>query len=67
MTVKNIKQLREDLLKRYNETDLNEEKAVGKLSSATACVSAIVRTAKVELEYKKFKEDKTPIDFLETD
>tara|TARA_R110002051_G_C8769409_1_gene503358 strand:+ start:29272 stop:29469 length:198 start_codon:yes stop_codon:yes gene_type:complete len=60
--IKNIKELREDLLKKYNES--KEDKELNNLSTYTATASAIIRSVKVELDYKKYKNDDSEIDFL---
>ena len=64
--MKNVKELRENLIKKYSEFNVNEEKSVSELSTLTACASAIIRTAKVELDYKKYKKDDSEIEFLNT-
>lgn len=60
--IKNIKELREDLLSKYEQT--KTDKDIDKLSTFTATASAIIRSAKTELDYNKFKDDKKDIDFL---
>lgn len=64
--IKNIKDLREDLLNKYaggiGPDNIDEIREITRLSSA------IIRTARVELDYHKLKnKDKPPsIEFLET-
>ena len=60
--IKNIKELREDLLNKYEETKTTKE--IEKLSTFTATASAIIRSAKTELDYNKYQNDKSEIDFL---
>ena len=60
--IKNIKELREDLLSKYEETKTTKE--IEKLSTFTATASAIIRSAKTELDYNKYQNDKSEIDFL---
>lgn len=64
--MKNIKELRDDLLKKYSEFNPQDEKAITILSTSTACASAIIRSAKTELDYKKYKKDNSEIEFLKT-
>lgn len=61
-TIKNIKQLREDLLRSYESSTTEEE--LEELSKKTAAASTIIRSAKIELEYNKYKGVKTEIPFL---
>ncbi len=65
-SIKNIKDLRDSLLTKYSEFDGNNEKSVIELSTITACASAIIRSAKTEMDYKKLKKDDTDIEFLNT-
>ncbi len=60
--IKNIKQLREDLLRSYESSTTEEE--LEELSKKTAAASTIIRSAKIELEYNKYKGVKTEIPFL---
>lgn len=60
--IKNIKSLRDDLLKKYNEAESDKE--ITNLTTYTATASAIIRSVKVELDYKKYKKDESEIDFL---
>lgn len=62
--MKNVKELRENLIEKYKKFE--ENKNVQELSVVTACASAIIRSAKVELDYKKHKKDDSEIDFLIT-
>lgn len=64
--MKNVKDLRDSLIKKYIEFSNSEEKNPTELSSLTACASAIIRTAKVELDYKKHTKDNSAIPFLNT-
>ena len=61
-SIKNIKQLREDLLRSYESSTTEEE--LEELSKKTAAASTIIRSAKIELEYNKYKGVKTEIPFL---
>lgn len=63
--MKNIKDLREDLVKRYEEAKTENDKK--DLASYTKTASAIIRTLKVEMDYNKVKGVVKTIDFLETD
>lgn len=63
--IKNIKDLRNDLLKKYEETKTTKE--VEKLTTFTATASAIIRSAKTELDYNKYRENKKEIEFLKVD
>lgn len=63
MPIKNVKDLRNDLLKKYEEAKTDQEKR--DLSTDTACASAIIRSLKVEMDYNKFQDNKKKIDFLE--
>lgn len=63
--IKNIKELREDLLIKYEQT--KEDKEIQKLSTYTATASAIIRSAKTELDYNKYKNNNKDIDFLKVD
>ena len=61
--IKTAKDLREDLIKKYEES--KTEKDISKLSIYTATVSSIIRSAKTELDYNKYKDNGNTIDFLE--
>lgn len=61
--IKNIKDLRNDLLQKYEATVTEDDKR--DLVTFTTCVSAIVRSVKEELSYNKYKDNKRDIDFLE--
>lgn len=66
--MKNIKDLRDSLIKKYTQINnlAYSEKELTELSTLTACASAIIRTAKVELDYKKHTKDESEIEFLTT-
>jgi len=64
--MKNVKELRDNLVQKYIEFEGATEKPISELQALTACASAIIRTAKVELDYKKYTSDKSEIDFLKT-
>lgn len=61
--IKNIKDLRTDLLNKYEAAKTDSEKK--DLQTFTASASAIIRSLKTELDYNKFKQNDKPIDFLE--
>lgn len=61
--IKNIKELREDLIRKYEATETEDDKR--DLVTFTTCVSAIVRSVKEELSYNKYKDNKRDIPFLE--
>lgn len=60
--IKNIEDLRKDLLEKYEEA--NTDKEVHTLSTYTATASAIIRSVKTELDYNKYKNNKKDIKFL---
>ena len=62
--IKNIKDLRNDLLTKYEEAKSDSEKR--DLGTFTASASAIIRSLKTELDYNKFKDNDKEIEFLET-
>jgi hypothetical protein len=61
--IKNIKELRDDLLTKYETA--KDEKDKKDLSIYTATASAIIRSCKVELDYNKVQENNNKIKFLE--
>lgn len=62
--IKNIKDLRDDLLTKYEiAKDDNDKK---ELSIYTATASAIIRSCKTEMDYNKIQENNKKINFLET-
>lgn len=61
--IKNIKDLRNDLLNKYENAKSDSEKK--DLGTFTASASAIIRSLKTELDYNKFKDNNRDIDFLE--
>lgn len=63
--MQNIKELREDLIKKYTESKTDESKK--DLAIYTATASAIIRSCKTEMDYNKLQDNKKKIDFLETD
>jgi hypothetical protein len=63
--IKNIKDLRNDLLDIYDKSKTNEELKV--LQVKTACASAVIRSCKTELDYNKVKNNDKKIDFLDVD
>jgi len=61
--IKNIKDLRDDLLTKYETA--KDEKDKKDLSVYTATASAIIRSCKVELDYNKVQDNNKKIEFLE--
>ena len=61
--IKNIKDLRDDLLTKYETA--KDEKDKKDLSVYTATASAVIRSCKVELDYNKVKDNNKKIEFLE--
>jgi hypothetical protein len=61
--IKNIKDLRNDLLNKYENAKSDSEKK--DLGTFTASASAIIRSLKTELDYNKFKDNDKDIHFLE--
>lgn len=61
--IKNIKDLRDDLLTKYETA--KDEKDKRDLSVYTATASAIIRSCKVELDYNKVQDNNKKIEFLE--
>lgn len=61
--MQNIEELRNDLIKKYEEAKTDENKR--DLSVFTATASAIIRSCKVELDYNKVQDNKKKIKFLE--
>jgi len=62
--IKNIKDLRNDLLDNYEKSKTSDE--LKTLQTKTACASAIIRSCKTELDYNKAQENNKKIDFLES-
>lgn len=63
--MQNIKELRDDLVKKYKEAKTEENKR--DLGIFTATASAIIRSCKTEMDYNKQMENKRKIDFLENE
>ena len=61
--IENIKDLRNDLLEKYESSETDQEKK--DLGTFTATASAIIRSVKTELEYNKFKGKGKDIGFLD--
>lgn len=61
--IKNIKDLRNDLLDKYENAKNDSDKK--DLGTFTASASAIIRSLKTELDYNKFKDNGKDISFLE--
>lgn len=61
--MQNIKDLRNDLVKKYEEAKTDKDKR--ELSIFTATASAIIRSCKTELDYNKEQKNDKKIDFLE--
>ena len=61
--MQNIEDLRNDLIKKYEESKTDKDKS--DLSTYTATASAIIRSCKVELDYNKVQDNKRTIKFLE--
>ena len=61
--IKNIKDLRNDLLTKYESAKDDKDKK--DLSIYTATASAIIRSCKTELDYNKAKDNNKKIEFLE--
>lgn len=63
--IKNIVDLRNDLLEKYenskNDNDIKE------LSIYTATASAVIRSCKTEMDYNKIQENDKKINFLENE
>jgi hypothetical protein len=62
--MQNIEELRNDLIKKYEEAKTDIDKR--DLSTYTATASAIIRSCKVELDYNKVQDNKRIIKFLES-
>jgi hypothetical protein len=62
--MQNIKDLREDLVKKYETAKTDKDKK--ELSIYTATASAIIRSCKTELDYNKERKLDKEIPFLET-
>lgn len=65
MPIKNVKDLRDDLLKKYESAKSESDKK--DLNTFTQSASAIIRSLKVELDYQKHHERQEKIEFLEQD
>lgn len=63
MSINNIKDLRNDLLTRYQ--DASTDLKIKDLIAHTQTASAIIRSVKVELDYNKHQGIEKDIDFLE--
>jgi hypothetical protein len=63
--MQNIKELREDLVQKYQTATTDENKK--DLSVFTAAASAIIRSCKTELDYNKEMKNNRKIEFLEVD
>lgn len=66
--MKNIKQVRDELIKQYEvyKKSSKSDKDLDELAVITKVTSAIIRSAKTELDYKKYTNDKKIISFLKT-
>lgn len=66
--MKNIKQVRDELIKQYEvyKKSSKTDKDLDELAVITKVTSAIIRSAKTELDYKKYTNDKKIISFLKT-
>jgi len=65
MPIKNIEDLRNDLLSKYESS--NSDKDIRELSVYTATASAVIRSCKTEMDYNKIQENNKKIEFLEND
>lgn len=63
--IKNIKDLRSDLLEKYENAKNEDDKK--DLGIYTAASSAIIRSLKTEMDYNKYRDSNKKIEFLETD
>ena len=63
--IKNIQDLRNDLLSKYENSETEQDKR--DLGIYTASASAIIRSLKTEMDYNKYRENNNKIDFLEND
>lgn len=61
--IKNITDLRNDLLNKYENAKSDSDKK--DLGTFTASASAIIRSLKTELDYNKFKDNDKDIPFLD--
>ena len=61
--IKTAKQLRDDLLSKYESASTEDQKK--DLTTFTQAASAIIRSVKVELDYQKYKGKNEDIEFLE--
>jgi len=65
MPIKNIEDLRNDLLSKYESS--NSDTDIRELSVYTATASAVIRSCKTEMDYNKIQENNKKIEFLEND
>jgi len=63
--IKNIQDLRNNLLSKYENSETEQDKR--DLGIYTASASAIIRSLKTEMDYNKYRENNNKIDFLEND
>jgi len=65
MPIKNIEDLRNDLLNKYESS--NSDTDIRELSVYTATASAVIRSCKTEMDYNKIQENNKKIKFLENE
>ena len=65
MPIKNIEDLRNDLLTKYESS--NSDTDIRELSVYTATASAVIRSCKTEMDYNKIQENNKKIEFLENE
>jgi hypothetical protein len=65
MQIKNIEDLRNDLLSKYEDSKTDAD--IRDLSVYTATASAVIRSCKTEMDYNKIQENNKTIKFLEND
>jgi len=65
MPIKNIEDLRNDLLNKYESS--NSDTDIRELSVYTATASAVIRSCKTEMDYNKIQENNKKIEFLENE
>jgi len=63
--IKNIADLRNDLLKKYENSKSDND--IRELSVYTATASAVIRSCKTEMDYNKIQENNKKINFLENE
>jgi hypothetical protein len=61
--MQNIKELRDNLIKKYEEAKSDDSKK--DLATFTATASAIIRSCKTEMDYNKIQDNNKKIEFLE--